>query len=63
MTQTDLLTSMNKTAQWPPVENQPLPMADPMADPTKMTELMMMSRIGTRGMMTNPTGPAENRTT
>jgi hypothetical protein len=38
-------------------------MVDPMADPTKMTEQMKMSRIGTRGMMTNPADPTENPTT
>jgi hypothetical protein len=61
--QTDLLTSMNKTAQWPPMENQPLLMADPMVDPMKMMELMKMSRIGTRGMTMNLADPAENQTT
>jgi hypothetical protein len=34
-----------------------------MADLTKMMELMKTSRIGMRGMMTNPADPAENLTT
>jgi hypothetical protein len=34
-----------------------------MADLTKMTELMKTSRIGTRGMTTNPVDPTENLTT
>jgi hypothetical protein len=38
-------------------------MVDPMADPTKMMELMKMSRIGMRGMTTNPADPMENLTT
>jgi hypothetical protein len=38
-------------------------MADPMVDLTKMTELMEMSRIGTRGMTMNPADLTENLTT
>jgi hypothetical protein len=49
----------NKMAQQPPVENQTPPMADLM----KMTELMKTSRMGTRGMTTDPVDPAENLTT
>jgi hypothetical protein len=59
-TQTDPPTNTNKMAWWPPVENQTPLMADPMVDPMKMTELMEMSRIGMRGITTNPADLVEN---
>jgi hypothetical protein len=62
-TQTDPLTNMNKAAWQPPVENQTPLMADLMADPMKMTELMETSRIGMRGMTINPADLTENLTT
>jgi hypothetical protein len=46
-------------ARQPLVENQ----TPPMADLTKMMELMEMSRIGTRGMTMNPADLVENLTT